>query len=256
VPKDLIESTDASPAGLDDLALRINAEHEAAFKSARAALEHAINCGRLLLEAKAKAPRGTWLPWLREHTAVSERTAQRWMRFAENAEALLAKSATVADLAFPKASRLLAAPKPASCELREAGGVEDLPNKLVAAVDEFVADAGKFLDLDEGRQTLKQRLAVRVDEQVKAPVIEVANISHVVDVVAEPVLADCTADTGLAKYRDLQQYFESAPALPSLMDIKAMTTKQRRILRRLAERSRATNVALLDRLDEADRGDD
>jgi hypothetical protein len=35
VPKDLIESTDASPAGLDDLALRINAEHEAAFKSAR-----------------------------------------------------------------------------------------------------------------------------------------------------------------------------------------------------------------------------
>jgi hypothetical protein len=95
-----------------------------------------------------------------------------------------------------------------------------------------------------------------VNEQVKAPVIELANVPRAVDVVAEPVLADCTADTGLAKYRDLQRYFESAPALPSLLDIKTMTAKHRRILRRLAERSRATNVALLDRLDEADRGDD
>jgi hypothetical protein len=112
------------------------------------------------------------------------------------------------------------------------------------------------MDLDEDPQLLKQRLAVRVDEQVKAPVIEVANISRVVHVVAEPVLADCTADTGLAKYRDLKQYFESAPALPSFMDVRAMTAKDRRILRRLAERSRATNVALLERLDEADRGDD
>jgi Protein of unknown function (DUF3102) len=182
-----------------------------------------------LLEAKAKASHGTWLPWLREHTAVSERTAQRWMRFAENAEALLARSAIVADLTFAKANRLLVAPKPASCEPREAGGAEDLPNKLVAAVDEFVAEAGKFMDLDEGRQLLKERSAVRVDEQAKTPVIELADVSRVVDVVAEPALADCTADTGLGKYRDLRQYFESAPALPSLLDIKAMTAKHWRI---------------------------
>jgi hypothetical protein len=202
VPKDLIESTDASPAGLDDLALRINAEHEAAFKSARAAFEHAINCGRLLLEAKAKAPHGTWLPWLREHTAVSERTAQRWMRFAENAEALLAKSATVADLAFAKANRLLVAPKLGSCELREAGGAEDLPNKLVAAVDEFVAHAGEFMDLDEAPQLLKERSAVRLDQQAKIPAIEVANISREVDVVAEPGIWSDTVAGRLQQCRD------------------------------------------------------
>jgi hypothetical protein len=254
VPKDhLIERTDAPPAALGELARRINAEHDAALQSARTAIEHAINCGRLLLEAKASTGHGGWLPWLREKTNVSERTAQRWMRFAENAEALLAKSATVADLAFAEADRLLAAPEPASCEPRRAGGAEDLPDKLLAAVDEFVAEASEFMDLDEGRQLLKQRLAVRVDEQVKAPVIEVANISRVVDVVAEPVLADCGADT---KYRDLRHYFESAPALPSLINIKVMIAKHRRILRRLAERSRATAVARLDRLDEADRGDD
>jgi hypothetical protein len=56
VPKDhLIERTDAPSAALGDLARRINAEHDAAFKSARAALEHAINCGRLLLEASQSA---------------------------------------------------------------------------------------------------------------------------------------------------------------------------------------------------------
>jgi hypothetical protein len=43
------------------------AEHEAAFKSARAALEHAINCGRLLLEAKAKPPHGTWPKLINPH---------------------------------------------------------------------------------------------------------------------------------------------------------------------------------------------
>ena len=62
------------------------------------AIEHAIECGRLLVEAKASVPHGEWLPWLCENTKVSERTARRWMRFAENSETLPAKPATVAEL--------------------------------------------------------------------------------------------------------------------------------------------------------------
>jgi hypothetical protein len=128
MPKDLIERT-ASPTALDDLARRIDAEHEAALRSARTAIEHAIECGQLLLEARASVPHGGWLPWLRENTKVSERTAQRWMRFAENAEALLVKSATVADLTFADADRLLDASKPAPPSAWQ---------KLQQAIDEFI----------------------------------------------------------------------------------------------------------------------
>jgi hypothetical protein len=66
-----------------------------------------------LTEAKALVGRGNWLPWLEANTIFSERTAQRWMRFAENAETLLAKSATDGGFALAEADRLLAAPKAA-----------------------------------------------------------------------------------------------------------------------------------------------
>jgi Protein of unknown function (DUF3102) len=96
MPKDLI--TDVSPEALASLARRIDAEHEATQTAACMTIEHAIECGRLLVEAKASVPHGEWLPWLRENTKVSERTARRWMRFAENSETLPAKPATVAEL--------------------------------------------------------------------------------------------------------------------------------------------------------------
>ena len=44
--------------------------------------EHAINAGRLLIEAKAQLAHGQWLPWLEDHCQVSERTAQAYMQCA------------------------------------------------------------------------------------------------------------------------------------------------------------------------------
>ncbi len=43
----------AGLVSLDDLARRIDDEHRAATGAARTAIEHAIACGKLLLEAKA-----------------------------------------------------------------------------------------------------------------------------------------------------------------------------------------------------------
>jgi hypothetical protein len=43
MPNDLIKSTDAGPAILDDLAQRINLAHEGALRSARTAIEYAID---------------------------------------------------------------------------------------------------------------------------------------------------------------------------------------------------------------------
>lgn len=83
---------------LADLAARINAEHEASAKAIKRGLKHAIACGRLLLEAKAQLRHGAWLPWLRDHCGVPERTAQRYTELA--AYAADSKSDKLADLAL------------------------------------------------------------------------------------------------------------------------------------------------------------
>ena len=70
------------------LAAEINAEHLAAHEAAESALEHAAQCGRLLLEAKGLLPHGEWLPWLRANTKVVARQSQKYMRLAENWEAV------------------------------------------------------------------------------------------------------------------------------------------------------------------------
>jgi hypothetical protein len=66
------------PADLGDIAGRINAAHDRASAAARSAIEHAIECGRLLTEAKAQLPHGLWLPWLEANTVVGVRQAQRF----------------------------------------------------------------------------------------------------------------------------------------------------------------------------------
>jgi hypothetical protein len=98
---------------LADLAARINAEHEAVIHAIGRGLDHAINCGRLLIEAKAQLEHGQWLPWLRDHCPASlpERTASHYMRLARGASELEAKSATVADLSVRDALRLLTSPR-------------------------------------------------------------------------------------------------------------------------------------------------
>jgi hypothetical protein len=91
---------------LADLAERINAEHDQAQAALRDGLLHARTAGDLLIQAKGLVRHGEWLPWLQEHCRVAERTAQAYMRVAREWEQL-AKSATVADLTFREASRLL-----------------------------------------------------------------------------------------------------------------------------------------------------
>jgi hypothetical protein len=93
---------------LTDLAARIRAEHGAAAVSLGDAARHAIAAGELLIEAKALVRHGQWLPWLRDHCSLSERTCQLYMRCAKNrAEIEAAKSAGVADLTLNEAAALL-----------------------------------------------------------------------------------------------------------------------------------------------------
>ena len=95
---------------LADLAARIRLEHYAAAEKLTEALRHAMTAGELLIEAKALVQHGQWLPWLADHVAISERTAQLYMRLAKNrGEIEATKSATdIADLTLNEAAALLA----------------------------------------------------------------------------------------------------------------------------------------------------
>jgi hypothetical protein len=100
----------AASNSLADLAARIRAEHEAASHALKESVRHAIAAGELLIEAKGRLDHGRWLPWLKDHCAISERTAQLYMRVARNRaeiEAEIANPQRIADLTLSEAAALL-----------------------------------------------------------------------------------------------------------------------------------------------------
>jgi hypothetical protein len=99
----------AASNSLTDLAARIKVEHAAAAEKLSEALRHAMAAGDLLIEAKGLVKHGQWLPWLKDHVDISERTAQLYMRVAKNrAEIEAQKRNDVADLSLGEAMALLA----------------------------------------------------------------------------------------------------------------------------------------------------
>src|SRR6516164_3462768 len=106
-----MESTARAQAGdnsLPDLAARIRAEHEAVSAAFRDSVRHAIAAGELLIEAKGQLGHGRWLPWLRDYCTISERTAQLYMRVANNrAEIENQMRSGVADLSLNEVAALL-----------------------------------------------------------------------------------------------------------------------------------------------------
>ena len=93
---------------LADLAARIRTEHEAVSTALAESVQHAMAAGALLIEAKEQIPHGGWLPWLRDHCAISERTAQLYMRTAKNRKEIENQIRNgVADLSLNEATAIL-----------------------------------------------------------------------------------------------------------------------------------------------------
>ena len=90
---------------------QINAEHLACMQAAGKALEHAMRCGDLLMEAKAGCQHGDWQGWLAEHFEGSDRTARAYMQLADNRELLESKRQGPAVLGVEKALKMIAGPK-------------------------------------------------------------------------------------------------------------------------------------------------
>ena len=91
----------------NELANRINAEHEEVKKALWRGAEHAIEAGRLLLQAKNTMHHGHWLEWVGANCRFSERTAQLYMRLAQEVPSLESKTQRIADLTVNDAIKLL-----------------------------------------------------------------------------------------------------------------------------------------------------
>jgi hypothetical protein len=92
---------------LAELAARIKAEHEVIAAALRTSVTRAITAGELLIEAKAQLKHGQWLPWLRDHCQIPERTASHYMRLARHKDEI----GNVADLTVRDAIDVLARSK-------------------------------------------------------------------------------------------------------------------------------------------------
>lgn len=92
-----------------DLATAINEEHLAVDRAASSMVEHARQCGALLIQAKKQQRHGDWLPWLQAHCPnLPDRTARAYMQVEKNWSTLVAKRQHVADLSLRDALALLA----------------------------------------------------------------------------------------------------------------------------------------------------
>jgi hypothetical protein len=90
-------------ASLSDLAVQINERHHLCETAMNGGLQHALEAGRLLLEAKKQCQHGTWLPWLKKTFQGSKRTAQAYLRLHREYPQLKQKTQRVALLSFRQA---------------------------------------------------------------------------------------------------------------------------------------------------------
>ena len=87
--------------GIQAYAAGINRHHQQAQAHASRAIEHAIEAGKLLLQAKAQLPHGQFLSWLEANCQVSARQAQRYMRAAQGRPLGRRKNDTVSHMPKP-----------------------------------------------------------------------------------------------------------------------------------------------------------
>src|SRR4051812_4707488 len=90
------------------LAKRINEAHLAVEQTVQDAIDLAMKCGDLLIEAKTECAHGSWTEWLKNNFEGSDRSARVYMRLADHRDLIEAKRQTTADLTIEKALNYIA----------------------------------------------------------------------------------------------------------------------------------------------------
>ena len=94
------------------LAEKINSANHQANETAKKAVLFAVECGQALIAAKAQVKHGQWGQWLKGNCDIAERTAQSYMKLANDYPLLSeSKAQRVADLSIREAVKELAKPK-------------------------------------------------------------------------------------------------------------------------------------------------
>lgn len=87
------ESVDLRQLSETLLAEMANQSAENAKTAGQSFVQHAINCGRYLVEAKRRCEHGEWMKWLADNCEFSSDTAQRYMKLAKTASVPFLESA-------------------------------------------------------------------------------------------------------------------------------------------------------------------
>ncbi len=140
--------------GLNSIASRINEAHRACEEAAASAVGHAIRAGELLIEAKAEAGHGNWLPWLEQNFEGSEDTAQVYMKLARRKDEL-PNTEHARDLTSIRGALRALEPPKESGEGKDVAWAEEMPT-----LEELEAKASGALRDFEGYNPQRRARAV------------------------------------------------------------------------------------------------
>jgi hypothetical protein len=130
---------------LDERAKRINAAHRAIEARHKKNIMDAMAIGDELIEAHAEVPHGQWLDWIKENCVFLVKTAQDYVRMAENRAVIEAANANRSShLTISEARKLIA--KPASKAVVEVIP-PGAPRSEELSEDELIAHGRKLLGL-------------------------------------------------------------------------------------------------------------
>ena len=106
-PNEIVPASNPLRPSADDLANRINAEHEEVKNSFRHGIDHMIKAGLLLLQAKDTVGHGSFLDWVGENCNCTGRTAQLYMKLAKNKDKLGPNAKSISYLTLTEAMKML-----------------------------------------------------------------------------------------------------------------------------------------------------
>lgn len=102
---------------LSNLANSIRSEHACCQQALGSFFRHALECGRLLHEAKAKVENGNWIKWFKTNFDFSIGTAENYMRIFSRYPELKKKTSVDLDsISIREALRLISSPKTESAK--------------------------------------------------------------------------------------------------------------------------------------------
>lgn len=218
-----------------DHARRINEAHHTGDKAARTALDHYHQAGILLAEVKAKLPHGAWLPWLEANFDGTPRTAQRYVKLADNWEAI-ANATDVSYLTLSEALGQLENPKDKAPKRYEPTYAQYMRYKIMPDIvgakwerfKESIRKSGVFdaILVDEDGNILDGHMRVKACQELKKEGHEVPPYEVRVQEGLERIKYVVWGQTGRCNYTE-SQLAAAAPAIEKALELEAQETAER-----------------------------